>query len=248
MKVLLVGIFGHMGQYVVDTINSGKYDAKLVGGVDPLIVGIPPVPVVTKFDEAETDIDIIVDFSHHALTYDLVNFAVANKKPVVIATTGQTEDELEAIISASKKIPVFYAANYSIGIATLCEMAKLIAVKYPDADIEIVETHHNRKIDAPSGTALALAKAIQTIRPESKIVSGRNGNAKREENDIGISSIRMGNIVGIHEILISTASETITLKHEAHTRALFAEGAMAAAKFLVNKEPGLYTMNDMVKL
>ena len=117
-----------------------------------------------------------------------------------------------------------------------------------DAEIEIVEIHHDRKLDAPSGTALAISDAVKEARPDSKIVCGRSGHAKRETNEIGISSVRIGNVVGIHEVIVSTGSETLTLKHEAHTRALFASGAVAAAKYLAGREPGLYTMNDMIRI
>ncbi len=247
MRVLLVGMCGHMGQHVVSAINSGKYDADLVAGVDPMAFENTLVPCATSFQDANADVDIIIDFSHHALTFDMVNFAIANNLPLVIATTGQTEDELQAIKTAAEKVPVFYAGNYSIGIALLCEMAKSVASTFPDANIEIVETHHNRKIDAPSGTALMLANAIREARPSATTVVGRSGQAKRTDEEIGIHSIRLGDIVGIHEVIVGTGSETITLKHEAHTRALFAEGAMVAAGFLMKQEPGLYGMKDMVK-
>ena len=188
-----------------------------------------------------------MDFSHHAATGDLTAFAVRHELPLVLATTGQTQEELNQIDEASKKIPLFFASNYSIGIALLLQLAKTAAEALPEAEIEIVETHHDRKIDAPSGTAISLAKAIQEVRPESKIVAGRSGIGKREPEDIGISSVRMGNIVGIHEVMIGTQNQTITLKHEAHSRALFAEGALTAAAFLKGRKPGLYNMDSMLK-
>lgn len=247
MKVLLVGLCGHMGQNVINTINTGKFDCELVAGVDPFAKGDECVPCTTSFADANADVDIIVDFSHHSMTVEMTKFAVANGLPLLIATTGQTEDELAAINEAAKSIPVFFAGNYSIGIALLCEMAKKTAAVFPDANIEIVETHHNRKIDAPSGTALALFNAIKESRPNATANMGRSGQMKRTEDEIGIQSIRLGDIVGIHEVIISTGAETITLKHEAHSRALFAEGALVAAKFLASKPAGLYKMTDMVK-
>ena len=135
----------------------------------------------------------------------------------------------------------------SVGIALLCELAKTTALTFPDADIEIVETHHNRKLDAPSGTALMLAEAIESVRAGLNRVLGRSGMQKREKNDIGIHAIRMGNVIGRHEVIIGTDSQTITLTHEAHDRALFAEGAVTAALFLADKPAGYYTMQDMVK-
>ena len=144
-------------------------------------------------------------------------------------------------------IPVFHSANMSLGIALLVELAKMTAKTFPDADIEIIEKHHNRKLDAPSGTALLLANAIKEIRTKAKLVFGRQGQAKREADEIGIHAIRMGNIVGEHEVIVGTDTQTVTLKHEAHSRALFAEGAMAAAAFLIGKPAGLYDMKRMIE-
>ena len=152
------------------------------------------------------------------------------------------------ILEAAKEIPVFYSANMSMGVALLAELAKKTAAIYPDADIEIVETHHNRKIDAPSGTALMIANAIKEVRKAATLMMGRSGQGKRAEQEIGLHAVRRGNIVGIHEVLVSTDTETITLKHEAHSRALFADGAMAAAQFLCGKPAGLYRMQDMIAL
>ncbi|HPZ00739.1 MAG TPA: 4-hydroxy-tetrahydrodipicolinate reductase, partial [Clostridiales bacterium] len=168
--------------------------------------------------------------------------------PVVMATTGLTEEEQALVKTAAKEIPVFFAANYSIGIALLIELAKKTASVMDGAQIEIVETHHVRKLDAPSGTALAIARGIQEVRPEATLHCGRNGQGKRDPNEIGIQAVRIGNVVGIHEVMIGTDNQTITLKHEAHSRALFAEGALCAADFLQGKAPGLYGMTDMVQL
>jgi 4-hydroxy-tetrahydrodipicolinate reductase len=152
------------------------------------------------------------------------------------------------IVAASKKIPVFFSYNMSLGIAALSELAKKAASLMKDAEIEIVEIHHDQKLDAPSGTALLLADSIKEVRPDSNLVIGRNGHAKREKNDIGISSIRIGNVVGVHEIIISSGLETLTLKHEAHDRSLFADGALVAAEYLSKvNQPGLYNMKDLVK-
>ena len=246
MKVLLVGLCGHMGEEVVKLAKAGYRGAEIVAGVDPL-ANDADIPCAATFGDAEKNVDIIIDFSHHSLTKALCAFAMENKLPLVIATTGQDDDEKKAISDAAKVVPVFYAANYSIGIALLCELAKKTAAVMNDAEIEIVEMHHDRKIDAPSGTALAIADAIKEARPELHNNPGRSGNAKREGNEIGISAVRLGNIVGIHEVLVGTQNQTITLKHEAHSRALFAEGALAAAEFLIDKKPGLYNMKDMVK-
>ena len=167
--------------------------------------------------------------------------------PVVIATTGHTEDELDLIREAAKCVPVFYSGNMSLGIALLTELARTAAKMFPDADVEIVESHHNQKLDVPSGTALMLARAVQDARPESTLLVGRHENGKRTKAEIGIHSLRMGNTVGIHEVIVNTGTQVITLKHEAQDRSLFAEGALSAAAFLVGKSAGMYSMDDIVK-
>ncbi len=245
MKVLVSGYLGHMGKIISEMVRSDS-DLELVAGVDKGVAGEQSEPVFSTFAEVNVNLDIIVDFSHHSLTNDLIAFALEKNIPLVIATTGQTEEEKKAIIDASKEIPIFFAANYSIGIAVLIDEAKNIAKRFKDADIEIVETHHNRKIDAPSGTALAIAEGLKEVREDANIVKGRNGIAKREKNDIGVNSIRLGNVVGIHEVLISTKHECISIKHEAYDRGLFAEGAIRAIKFMNGKPAGLYNMKNLL--
>ena len=247
MKVLVSGLYGHMGREVAALLNKGVEGSELVSGVSLDIDGTFDVPCSESFaDACLNGAQCIIDFSHHSLTKELLDFAVANNIPLVLATTGQTDEEKQLITDASKKIPLFFAANYSLGVALLIDLAKKAAVVMSDAQIEIVETHHNRKVDAPSGTALAIANALCEVRPQSKIVTGRSGYGKRGADDIGIQSVRYGNIVGIHEVIIGTDSQSITLKHEAYSRSLFAEGALKAAAFLMNKEPGLYDMNSLI--
>ena len=151
------------------------------------------------------------------------------------------------IRNAAMAIPVFQSGNMSVGVALLTELARRTAAMFPDADIEIVEAHHNRKLDVPSGTALMLYKAVQEARPEAIPLVGRHENGKRTKAEVGIHSLRMGNTVGYHEVIVNTGTQIITLKHEAQDRSLFAEGALAAAQFLVGKAPGLYSMQDIVK-
>jgi len=246
MKILINGIQGHMGREVLKLARNGYRGAELVCGVDRSEADVEGFPCYAGFVDAPTDIDCLVDFSHHACTGALLDFCTANSIPLVLATTGQTDSERAAIAAASEKIPLFFAANYSLGIALLIELAKKTAAAMPDAEIEIIEKHHDRKLDAPSGTALAIARAIQEVRPESELNLGRSGMAKRTPTEIGIHAIRMGNIVGEHEVMVGTQNQTITLRHEAHSRALFAEGALAAADWLMGKDPGLYDMKDMV--
>ena len=246
MKILLSGISGHMGREVVKLAQAGYRGSELTAGVDAFADGSEPVPTAKSFAEACYDVDCIVDFSHHSLTHELLDYAVAHKLPVVLATTGQTAEEREYIETASRQIPVFFAANYSLGVALLIELAKKTVQVMPEAEIEIVEKHHDRKLDAPSGTALAIADAIKGVKENVFTVCGRSGQGKRTKEEIGIHAIRMGNIVGEHEVIVGTPNQTITLKHEAHSRALFAEGALAAAEFLVCKGPGLYDMSGMI--
>lgn len=245
MKIIIHGIAGRMGAEVARLTEEGFRGAELHAGVD-LGGNASGFPCFQSLDQVPPGADCIVDFSNHSATKTLLAYACKTKTPVVLATTGHSEKELALIREAAREIPVFFSANMSLGVALLAEMAKKAAAIYPDANIEIVEIHHNRKLDAPSGTALLLANAIKEIRRSASFVLGRSGHGKRTEEEIGIHAIRMGNIVGTHEILISTDAETITLKHEAHSRALFAEGALAAAVFLCGKPAGLYQMRDMI--
>ena len=241
MRVLLNGAGGRMGKALAAMVEKGSRDAVIAAKVDPFAEGMLPA-----LQDCDCKCDCIIDFSNHASTENLMAYAVANKLPVVVATTGHTAQELAMIEKASKEIPVFHSGNMSLGIALLTKLAKQTAKMFPDADIEIVESHHNQKLDVPSGTALMLAKSVQEARPDSTMLVGRHENGKRTKQEIGIHSLRMGNTVGIHEVIVNTGTQIITLKHEAQDRALFAEGALDAAAFLLDKEPGLYNMNDIV--
>ncbi|MBO6120007.1 MAG: 4-hydroxy-tetrahydrodipicolinate reductase [Lachnospiraceae bacterium] len=246
MKVLISGITGHMGKILSDMISQDN-DLEVTCGVSKN-QNDTNIKCFHSFSDINVDVDIVVDFSHHSLTKEMVDFAIKKNIALVIATTGQTDDEKKIIKEASNTIPIFFASNYSMGIATLIESAKQVASRFKNADIEIVETHHNRKLDAPSGTALKIAESLKGVRPDANLVLGRSGNTKREKNDICISSIRLGNVVGIHEVLISTEHECISLKHEAYDRRLFAEGAINAIKFMNGKPKGFYTMDDMINI
>ena len=246
MKILINGYLGHMGREVAKLCEAGYRGCEAACGVDQFEDMSGAVPCYAGFGNVETAADCVVDFSHHACTESLLAYCKAKSLPLVLATTGQTDAERAAIAEAAKEIPLFFAANYSLGVALLIELAKKTAAAMPDAEIEIIEKHHDRKLDAPSGTALAIARAIQTVRPEAELNLGRSGMAKRSPTEIGIHAIRMGNIVGEHEVMVGTQNQTITLKHEAHSRALFAEGALAAAAWLMGKGPGLYDMTDML--
>ena len=242
MKIIVFGAMGHMGKEVCAELEKGYGGHTLAAGIDAF-GGEGVLPSLSAFSK---EADVVVDFSHHSAVIKLLDDARRMKLPVVIATTGHTEAERAAIEGAAREIPVFYAANMSVGVALLVKLAKEAARAMPDADIEIIEKHHNRKLDAPSGTALMLANAIKDVRKEAQFVYGRGGQAKREKNEIGIHAVRMGNVVGEHEVILCTDSQTITLTHQAHSRALFAQGALVAAAYVASKAPGLYSMTDML--
>lgn len=246
MKVILFGAGGRMGKEVINLINSGDYDAELVACVDAFGCEVEGVPCFKTIDEYTGGGDVIIDFSFHGLTAGVLDYAKKNQIPAMIATTGHTAEELATITEASKSVAVFKTANMSLGVAVLASLAKEAAKMFPTADIEIIEKHHNRKLDVPSGTALLLADRIKEARTEAVYNIGRHENGKRTKQEIGIHAIRMGNEVGTHEIIISTDNQVITLKHEAKSRALFAEGAVSAAAYLVGKPAGLYNMDDLV--
>lgn len=246
MNILICGVGGRMGREVAKMTLDGIRGSVPVAGFDVLPVDTREFPTFTDWNEVDVDVDCIIDFSHHSATEALLRYACDKNIPVVLATTGHTEEEKALIADASQRIALFHSANMSLGVALLVELAKTAAKTFPDADIEIIEKHHNRKLDAPSGTALLLANALKEVREKAKFVFGRSGQAKRQPEEIGIHAIRMGNIIGEHEVIVGTDTQTITLKHEAHSRALFAEGAIAAADFLIGKSAGLYDMKSMI--
>lgn len=246
MRVLIHGSTGRMGKILCQLLEDGYQNLTLAARVSPEETADPANCVYTSLAEVTCDVDCVIDFSHHTAVGSLMDFCVAKKLPVVVATTGQTPEEKAVIAEAAKKIPVFFSANMSIGVALLANLAKKAASVFPEANIEIVEKHHNQKLDVPSGTALLLAHKIQEALTDTVLLVGRHENGKRTAKEIGIHSLRLGNEVGTHEIIIATGAETITLKHEAENRSLFANGALAAAAFLEGKTPGLYSMQDII--
>ena len=239
MRASLCGANGAMGKLI-----DGILGWEITGRVS--LDGENGVP--KTFQElGKQEADVLIDFSHHSAVADVLAYAKDNGCAVVIGTTGPTEEEKALIFESAKYIPVFYSGNVSLGIAVLCRLAKQAAAFFPDADIEIVEIHHNRKVDAPSGTALMLFNAIKEVRPQAVAHCGRAGEGKREKDEIGISALRMGSVVGIHEVHICTPTQTLTLRHESGSRAMLAEGAVNAARFMVGKGIGLYTMNELLE-
>ncbi len=245
MRILLSGYGGHMGREVRECAERVP-GAEIVQGVDAMTDGGDAL-CVKHFADCAAEADVIIDFSHHSLTGELLDYAEKKGLPVVLATTGQTPEEKARIEEAAKKIPIFLAANYSLGIAVMSDLVRRVVSLYPEADIEIIEQHHNRKLDAPSGTALALFRAVQEARPGAVAAEGRSGYGKRTPEEVGIHAVRAGNIVGIHEVMICTQNECITLKHQAFSRGVFAEGSLKAAAFLVKQGPGLYDMQDLLR-
>lgn len=244
MKVIVSGACGRMGNALIKLIDENSRDSYLAAGIDINAQGSDKF--LTSYSQYDGEADVIIDFSHHSALPALLEYALKRNLPVVVATTGHSEDELKLMQEAAKSIPVFFSGNMSVGVSLLIELAIKTAKVFDDADIEIVETHHNRKLDAPSGTALMIANAIKSARTDAPFCFGRSGMQKRNKGEIGIHAVRRGNIVGIHEVIVSTDTQTITLKHEAHDRSLFAEGALAAAQFICNKGAGLYSMSDML--
>ena len=190
--------------------------------------------------------DVVIDFSHHTAIASVLAYAKSIGAAAVIGTTGHTAEEKALIFAAAEELPVFYAGNVSLGIAVLCRLVKQATAFFPDADIEIVEIHHTRKVDAPSGTAHMLFNAIKEVRKDAVENCGRSGEGKRTKNEIGVHALRMGNVVGIHEVHITTANQSLVLKHESGSRAMLADGAVDAAKFMVGKGKGLYDMESIL--
>ena len=241
MKVMIIGAAGRMGKELMTLAANGYAGTTAAFGVDAFSNDYPHTP-----DACGTTPDVIVDFSHASATDGVLEYAVRAGIPCVIGTTGHSDAQLSHIAKAAEHVAVFHSGNMSVGIAVLLQLAKQATRAFPDADIEIIEVHHKHKADAPSGTALMLAKAIEEVRPDARRVLGRSGQGKREPQDIGISAVRMGNVVGEHKVCICTDSQTITLEHKAHTRALFAEGALTAAAYIALQPAGLYNMQSML--
>ena len=245
MKLIVNGGAGRMGKMLAERCEA-REDMELAALADPLFPEDSPEPRVHALADYRGPADVVLDFSNHAAVGALLEYCLSRTLPVVIASTGHTDSERDRIRLAAERIPVFVSANMSLGVAVLANLARQAAAAFPQAEIEIVEIHHDQKLDVPSGTALTLGNAIREVRPDAVLLVGRHENGKRSAREIGIHSLRLGNEVGVHEILISTGNETLTLKHQAVSRALFADGALAAAAFLAGKPAGMYGMKDIL--
>ena len=238
MRAVVCGANGAMGCLICAALGDAVVGRVSIDGGN----GVP-----RTFDElGAVDADVLIDFSHHTAVHDVLAYAKKTGSAAVIGTTGHTAEEKAAIFAAAEEIPVFYAGNVSLGIAVLCRLVKEAVRFFPDADIEIVEIHHTRKVDAPSGTAHMLFNAVKEVRSDAVENCGRSGEGKRTKNEVGIHALRMGNVVGIHEVHITTANQSLVLKHESGSRAMLADGAVEAAKFMAGKEKGLYDMESIL--
>ena len=240
MKIIINGAGGKMGRMLADMAGNENIAA---------LVDVAFVTGEGKYhslDDFTGPADCVIDFSNHAATQAVTSYCVRRNLPVLIASTGQTDDETALIREASGKIPVFISPNMSVGVALVADIAERVARLFGDCDVEMIEAHHNQKLDVPSGTALMLAKRVQEAREGSTLNIGRHENGKRPQNEIGIHSLRYGSEVGTHEIIFSNGLETITIRHDAKNRALFARGALSAAEWLIGKKPGLYGMKDYI--
>ncbi|MBR3949137.1 MAG: 4-hydroxy-tetrahydrodipicolinate reductase [Oscillospiraceae bacterium] len=238
MRAVVCGANGAMGKLICGILGE-----EVVGKVS--IDGENNVP--KTFDQlGAVEADVVIDFSHHTAVAEVLAYAKKIGAAAVIGTTGHTEEEKAMIYAAAKEIPVFFAGNVSLGIAVLCRLVKQAASYFPDADIEIVEIHHTRKVDAPSGTAHMLFNAVKEVRPNAYENCGRSGEGKRTKDEIGVHALRMGNVVGIHEVHINTGTQTLVLKHESGSRAMLADGAVAAARFMEGKAKGFYNMESIL--
>ncbi len=248
LKAAINGINGKMGKVLSEALINEE-NAILVCGFDIVKKPDCECDVYTNYDDCTDDIDVIIDFSHPSQIKGLTEYAVKRKIPLVIATTGLSEEEKGYMTEASKTIPVFNSANMTLGVNLIIDLVKSAAkLLYPDFDIEIIEKHHNLKIDAPSGTALMIADELnETLDNKMSYTYDRHSQRrKREKKEIGMHAVRGGTIVGEHEVIFAGKDEVISITHQAHSKAVFATGAIRAAYFIKDNAPGLYSMKDLL--
>lgn len=245
LRVIINGYSGTMGKVLTKCVNEDS-ELEIICGVSKDNLEVP-FKTYNKMSDVEESADVIIDFSHHCAINDVLAYATKTKTPLVIATTGFNKEELKSIEEASTVTPVFHSSNMSLGVNVLVKLVKEAAKTLNGFDIEIIEKHHNKKLDAPSGTAVMIADKIKEVLPESEYIYGRHGRSdKRSSNEIGIHAIRGGTIVGEHTTIFAGHDEVVEIKHTAQSKDIFAKGAIAAAKFLINKEVGYYNMNSML--
>lgn len=249
IKVLISGALGRMGKKLYDSFALSD-KATAVCGVDlKEDLSCPDYPVYASFADVKMDVDVVVDFSSPLNLNNVLDFCVKNKIPAVLCATGCTPEQIEQINETSKSIAIFRSGNMSLGVNVLVNLVKKAAAMLGDFDVEIIEKHHNQKVDAPSGTAIMLANGVKDVQPEKYYTYGREGICgKRDKNEIGIHAVRGGGIVGEHEVIFANGFETVTLTHLATDRSVFADGAVKAAIYLADKKSGLYDMNDVLNI
>lgn len=250
IKVLLNGCCGKMGEVIVNS-SINFPNIQIVAGVDKYINNNYKFQIFTDINDVNIDYDVLIDFSRADALKGLLDFSIKNNKPLILCSTGYSEDDLKLIYEKSNVIPVFKSANMSLGINLISSLLRKVApVLYGNYDIEIIEKHHNQKVDSPSGTAILLADSIKSsLSEETKYVYGREGSSKREKNEIGIHAVRGGSIVGDHDVIFAGAGEIIELSHKALSREVFAIGALKAAEYMYTvKSPKLYNMEDVLNI
>jgi 4-hydroxy-tetrahydrodipicolinate reductase len=247
INVILNGYNGKMGRVITEIITQFPL-LKIVAGIDKYPSQGQAFPIFSSIDQCAITADVILDFSRPESLEDLLSYTKLKKLCLVLCTTGYTQEQLASIERASCELPIFRSANMSIGINIVNSILRQISgFLYDNYDIEIIEKHHNQKVDSPSGTAILLGNTIkEAIKDETKFTYGREGNSKREHNEIGIHAVRGGSIVGDHEVIFAGQGEIIEIKHSAMSREVFAVGALKACEFMYNKKPGLYNMDDVV--
>ena len=245
LKIIINGYSGSMGKVLTKCANEDS-ELEIICGASKDDLDVP-FKTYHKMSEVEESADVIIDFSHHSTIDDTLSYAIKTKTPLVIATTGFNDEELEKIKESSNIIPIFHSSNMSLGVNVLVKLVKEAAKSLNGFDIEIIEKHHNKKLDAPSGTAVMIANGVKEVLPDSEYIYGRHGRSdKRSSNEIGIHAIRGGTIVGEHTTIFAGHDEVVEIKHSAQSKDIFAKGAIAAAKFLVKQEAGYYNMNNML--
>ena len=250
VKIIMHGCNGHMGQVITGLVKEDA-NAEIIAGIDMNDNGQNDYPVFKSLAECDVPADVVVDFSSYKAADALLDACKEKKLPLVLCTTGLTEDQLKKVQETSKEIPVLRSANMSLGVNTLMKLVQAAAKVLAEAgfDMEIVEKHHNQKLDAPSGTAIALADSMNEALDEaySYKYDRSQERKKRDKYEIGIQAVRGGNIVGEHEVIFAGTDEIITFKHTAYSKAIFGKGAIEAAKYLAGKPAGFYGMADVIK-
>lgn len=247
IKVLLSGCCGKMGTVISNLVNEFP-SLQIVAGIDKFPKEVS-YPVFKSPNEVDIEYDVLLDFSHISTLHELLQLTQRTNKPLVICSTGYSQEDLDLILEESKSLPLFRSANMSLGINLINSLLrKVTPLLYGNYDIEIIEKHHNQKLDSPSGTALLLADTIKdSIEEETYYVHGRDGHKQRRKNEIGIHAVRGGGIVGDHDVIFAGTGEVIELNHKAISRDVFAIGALKACEYMASiKEPGLYNMDDVL--